>query len=106
MMGRPGPPQGMGPGAIMGPGYGPPGGPPGGPPSEKATPQCCIDGGPCGITHLCFEPEGSISYENWDYVGEGKGQYSQMQVLSYAGEGRGTHNKEVERADPGKYMKW
>uniref|UniRef100_A0A7S0A051 Uncharacterized protein n=1 Tax=Pyrodinium bahamense TaxID=73915 RepID=A0A7S0A051_9DINO len=72
---------------------------------HNPTPQACVDGGPCGIAHLCFEPEGAMTNEEWTYVGAGKGQYSKMQTYEYVGDGAGTFHKEVERGDPGKTVK-
>mmetsp|Transcript_535 Transcript_535/g.1083 ORF Transcript_535/g.1083 Transcript_535/m.1083 type:complete len:761 (-) Transcript_535:69-2351(-) len=49
----------------------------------------------CGtVGNLFFEPEGSVTTETWQYVGEGKGGYSKLQTYSFVGDGNGTFDKQ------------
>mmetsp|Transcript_30916 Transcript_30916/g.60711 ORF Transcript_30916/g.60711 Transcript_30916/m.60711 type:complete len:421 (+) Transcript_30916:60-1322(+) len=69
---------------------------------DIAGPSSCMDASPCGVAHLCFEPEGTVQNENWKFVGDGRGEFSKMQMYYYAGDGAGTFSKQESRADWGK----
>eukprot|EP00419_Tripos_fusus_P032962 CAMPEP_0172780778 /NCGR_PEP_ID=MMETSP1074-20121228/203095_1 /TAXON_ID=2916 /ORGANISM="Ceratium fusus, Strain PA161109" /LENGTH=491 /DNA_ID=CAMNT_0013617755 /DNA_START=23 /DNA_END=1498 /DNA_ORIENTATION=+ len=45
---------------------------------DIAGPSTCMDATPCGVAHLCFEPEGTAQQENWRFVGDGRGEFHQM----------------------------
>jgi len=55
--------------------------------------------GACGVVgNVFFEPEGSVTTETWQYVGDGQGGYSKVQSYSFVGDGNGNYDKEMSSA--------